>query len=121
MLPLTLFPWSILLAGPKHSTNIPFSVGVAVLFNGFSSSNVGGRVIIVIITKRELHLKCFYIYRCQIGGTPSVVCTSLAVRDYVGLPIPTAFTSIFSPLWQLHEATVLTPNMDSNSFARHHT
>ena len=57
------------------------------LFSGFSSSNVGGRVIIVIITKRELHLKCLYIYYCQIGGIPSIVCTSLAVRDYVGLPI----------------------------------
>ena len=56
-------------------------------FSGFSSSNVGGQVIIVIITKRELHLKCLYIYRCQIGGTPSVVSMSLAVRDYVGLPI----------------------------------
>ena len=28
----------------------------------------------------------------QIGGTPSVVCASLAVRDYVGLPI--AFSSL---------------------------
>ena len=28
----------------------------------------------------------------QIGGTPSVVCASLGVRDYVGLPI--AFSSL---------------------------
>ena len=28
----------------------------------------------------------------QIGGTPSIVCASLAVRDYVGLPI--AFSSL---------------------------
>ena len=27
---MTLFPWSTLLAGPKHSTSVPFSVGVAV-------------------------------------------------------------------------------------------
>ena len=26
----TLFPWSTLLAGPKHSTSVPFSAGVAV-------------------------------------------------------------------------------------------
>ena len=29
------------------------------LFSGFSSSNAGGRVVIVIITKHEVHLKCF--------------------------------------------------------------
>ena len=30
MLPPTLFPGSMLLAGPKHSTSVPFSVGFVI-------------------------------------------------------------------------------------------
>ena len=74
----------ILFAALQDHRATPIKCLVSVQWLKFSSSNVGGWVIIVIITKCELHLKRFYI---QIGGTPSIVCVSLAVRDYVGLPI----------------------------------
>ena len=82
------------------------------MVSGFSSSNEGGWVIIVIITKREVHLKCFgstgsafevlqYIHRCQIGGrldpplyTREFGCARL--RGATHCILTTAFTSLAS-------------------------
>ena len=54
-------------------------------------------------------VNCVYIYCCQIGGTPSVVCTSLAVLSRLcGATyciLTTAFTSIFSLQWQMGAKT----------------